>query len=97
MTPAEENMEEVFQYALRRKDTGEFFWTPKKPPYRKLPPGDPRLRHWTPHLNRAKLFHWRGIKVLASHQHCEWQNGITTDFDVEIVKCKLVIEEISSV
>ncbi len=26
MTPAEENMEEVFQYALRRKDTGKFFW-----------------------------------------------------------------------
>ncbi len=31
---------------------------------------------------------------LLSHQHCEWQNGVTTDFDVEIVKCKLVVEEI---
>lgn len=94
---------DAVQYALRRKDTGEYFWTPKKTTYKKLPEGDPKLRNWVANLDKAKLFSWRGVRVLASQENSEcksWDDyikGRINYFDVEIVKCKLVIEEVITV
>lgn len=72
------------QYALRRLDTMEYYYTPKKNYYA----APYTTCHWTPDLGRAKLYHWNGIKVLASHE----RNN--RPYAVEIVSVKLVIDEI---
>lgn len=92
MTPVKEE-DDVIQYALRRLDTGEFYWTPRISPYHKPPKGDPRWSNWTKEMNKAKLYSWRGITSLAGH-HKKDCFGRPYAYKVEIIKVKLVIEEI---
>jgi hypothetical protein len=91
MTPAEDK--DVIQYSLRRLDTGEFYWTPKHSIYHRPPPGDPRWSNWTKDMNKAKLYSWRGIVSLAGHHKKDYHNN-PLPYKVEIIKVKLVIEEI---
>ncbi len=94
MTHADkEDDKDVIQYALRRLDTGEFYWTPRIPRFHKPPKTDPRWRNWTPDMNKAKLYSWRGVKSLAGLENA-YHKKYAPLYQVEVIKVKLVIDKI---
>lgn len=77
-------------YALRRKDTGEFFKSVSKNPWNLIPKGDPRLQQWTKDLSKAKFYSLSGVKVLAGSE----RKSIP---ELEIVKVEVVVKEVITV
>ena len=84
---------ETTLYVLRRKDTGEFYKRTKSGYLKSWKPDDPRRRFWTPDLELATLYPWKGIKVLATQTRNSVKANLkygAPDFEIEIVRLKIV-------
>jgi hypothetical protein len=89
---AEAKEQTTFLYAVRRKDTGEFFKNVKSGWLKSWPKDDPRRSNWTPELSQATLYPLRGAKPIVGQLMSPPVGMPETEY--EIVRLKVAIDGI---
>ena len=74
-------------YVVRRVDTGAYFKQVSSGYLKNWKPDDPRLKNWTPDIEKAKTYTLKGAMSVGSK--VEYR-----DYDVEIVRLKIVVDEV---